>query len=74
MTIEEQNTPEEAAAGSNRALSRSDAVLCWAVRIVSTLGVIVTVWAALATGDMLVHGHPEPSRESCRRFVGGSVG
>lgn len=58
MTSEESNAPEEAAAGSNRAMSRSDAVLCWVVGIISTLGVFVTVWAALATGDMLVHGHP----------------
>lgn len=58
MTIEESNTPAELAAGSNRATTRIDTFFYWAVRSVSTLGVAVTVWAAISTGGMLVHGHP----------------
>ncbi|ALO68133.1 hypothetical protein AS189_18575 [Arthrobacter alpinus] len=58
MTIEEPNTPAEFAAGGNRAITRIDTFLFWAVRSVSTLGVAVTVWAAISTGGMLVHGHP----------------
>ncbi|WBM80992.1 alpha/beta hydrolase [Cryobacterium breve] len=40
------------------ATTRGDRVFLWITRIVSTLGVIVTVWAAAWTGSMLVHGHP----------------
>ena len=39
-------------------VSRADGTFFWAVRVVSTLGVIVVVWAAASTGPMLVHGHP----------------
>lgn len=58
MTIEEPNTPAGLADGSNRATTRMDTFLFWAVRGISTLGVAVTVWAAISTGGMLVHGHP----------------
>ncbi|MDD0856830.1 hypothetical protein NHF46_01430 [Arthrobacter alpinus] len=58
MTVEEPNTPAEFAGGGNRAITRIDTFLFWAVRSVSTLGVAVTVWAAISTGGMLVHGHP----------------
>ncbi|TFB94784.1 MULTISPECIES: alpha/beta hydrolase [unclassified Cryobacterium] len=37
---------------------RADMAFFWAGRVVATLGVIVTAWAALSTGSMLVHGHP----------------
>ena len=30
----------------------------WVKRIVATAGVIVSVGAAVATGSMLIHGHP----------------
>ncbi|GGF16231.1 alpha/beta hydrolase [Subtercola lobariae] len=40
------------------AATRVDAVYFWVVRVVAKVGVIVTVWAAIATGAMLVHGHP----------------
>jgi len=40
------------------AATRADTVFLWMTRVVSTLGVIVTVWAAVSTGSMLVHGHP----------------
>ncbi|MEF2977584.1 hypothetical protein [Subtercola sp. YIM 133946] len=39
-------------------VTRADLVLLWASRVVATGGVIVSVWAAIATGAMLVHGHP----------------
>ncbi|PYI38669.1 hypothetical protein CVS30_08915 [Arthrobacter psychrolactophilus] len=58
MTIKEPNTPAELAAWSTKAISRIDTFLFWAVRSVSTLGVIVSAWAAISTGGMLVHGHP----------------
>lgn len=38
--------------------TRLDRVRFWASRSVATLGVIVVLWAALATSGMLVHGHP----------------
>lgn len=58
MTIEGPNTPAGFTAGRNRAATRIDTFLFWAVRSVSTLGVALTVWAAISTGGMLVHGHP----------------
>ncbi|PPF81897.1 alpha/beta hydrolase [Subtercola sp. Z020] len=39
-------------------VTRVDAVGLWAARIVATLGALACVWAAVATGAMLVHGHP----------------
>ena len=45
-------------AATEAATTRADRVFFWITRIVSTLGVIVTVWAAASTGSMLVHGHP----------------
>ncbi|UFS57476.1 alpha/beta hydrolase [Subtercola endophyticus] len=39
-------------------VTRGDTVMFWAVRVVATLAVVVTVWAAVSTGAMLVHGHP----------------
>lgn len=38
--------------------TRSDVVLLWLVRIGAILGVLITAWAALRTGSMLIHGHP----------------
>ncbi len=38
--------------------TRSDAALLWFTRIVASLGMAITAWAALRTGSMLVHGHP----------------
>ncbi|TFB85281.1 alpha/beta hydrolase [Cryobacterium algoricola] len=40
------------------AATRADAVFFWITRVVATLGVVVTVWAAVSTGPMLIHGHP----------------
>ncbi|EMR00427.1 alpha/beta hydrolase [Paeniglutamicibacter gangotriensis] len=39
-------------------MNRSEVVLFWAVRLVSALGAVAVIWAGIATGDMLVHGHP----------------
>ncbi|RFA09224.1 hypothetical protein B7R54_08285 [Subtercola boreus] len=39
-------------------VTRFDTVGFWAARIVATLGALAVVWAAVATGAMLVHGHP----------------
>lgn len=39
-------------------MTRTDLGLRWAARIMAILGVIVTVLAALATGSVLIHGHP----------------
>lgn len=47
------NTPEPAPPAT-----RSDAAVAWATRTVSGLGLVVCVWAAIAAGDVLVHGHP----------------
>jgi hypothetical protein len=58
MTTVEPNADKEPAAGHRRATNHSDVILFWAVRLVSTLGVVAVIWAAIATGDMLVHGHP----------------
>lgn len=52
MTLEESNPPDEAAAGSSGSRKR------WITRGVFTLGVAVTLWAAISTGEMLLHGHP----------------
>ncbi|MEA9984358.1 alpha/beta hydrolase [Subtercola sp. RTI3] len=38
--------------------SRTDVIGFWAVRSAVTLGALVSVWAAVSTGSMLVHGHP----------------
>ncbi len=52
MTIEESNPPDGVASGTKQSRKR------WPARSVSTLGVAVTLWAAISTGDMLLHGHP----------------
>ncbi|GAA4380058.1 alpha/beta hydrolase [Paeniglutamicibacter cryotolerans] len=39
-------------------VTRIDVVFFWATRIVSSLGVLACAWAAIATGSMLLHGHP----------------
>jgi hypothetical protein len=44
--------------GATASVTRADTVFFWATRVVSSLGVLVTAWAAVATGSMLVHGHP----------------
>ncbi|MBW4096118.1 MAG: hypothetical protein HIU81_12520, partial [Acidobacteria bacterium] len=58
MAVEEPNTPAGLAAGSHQATTRIDTFFFWAVRSISVLGVAVTLWAAISTGGMLVHGHP----------------
>ncbi|MFC8302513.1 alpha/beta hydrolase [Specibacter sp. NPDC057265] len=57
MTAEESNPATEAAAEGGRTNRRRDVLLFWTVRCVSALGVALTLWAAISTGDMLVHGH-----------------
>ncbi|MDH6238149.1 alpha/beta hydrolase [Cryobacterium sp. CG_9.6] len=39
-------------------LTRADRIFFWVTRVVSAIGVLVTVVAAVATGSMIVHGHP----------------
>lgn len=59
--------PEPAAAepsGASRAsrrdlrAHRGDITIFWAARIMSLLGVVATILAAVATGTMVQHGHP----------------
>lgn len=38
--------------------TRGDAIFDWLTRIVAGLGMVITVWATIRTGSMLVHGHP----------------
>lgn len=45
-------------ARSSSTSTRLDVSFFWAARIMSVLGVVVCVWAAIATGAMLRHGHP----------------
>lgn len=42
----------------NSTITRIDVTFFWATRIVSSLGVLACAWAAVATGSMLLHGHP----------------
>ena len=58
MTSVEPNADQEPAVGRSRATNQADVILFWAIRLISTLGVVAVIWAAIATGDMLVHGHP----------------
>ncbi|MGO4102580.1 alpha/beta hydrolase [Leifsonia sp. YAF41] len=58
MTSPDPDPIEVRPPGSNSTVTRADVVLSGAARIVSTLGVMVTAWAAAATGSMLTHGHP----------------
>ena len=39
-------------------MTKTDVGYLWAARIVAICGVIVAAGAALATGPMLIHGHP----------------
>lgn len=58
MTSPESEPTERSESRQHSTTTRADTAFFWATRIVSTLGVVASVWAAIATGTMLVHGHP----------------
>lgn len=58
MNIPESHPDESPSAGILKTPTRADMVLGWVGRIISGLGVLLSVAAAISTGDMLVHGHP----------------
>ncbi|MHA7178207.1 alpha/beta hydrolase [Arthrobacter sp. Sr24] len=39
-------------------INRADLIIFWVARVLSLLGVVVSVGAAVATGSLLWHGHP----------------
>lgn len=58
MNIPAPHPGESPSAGIRKSPTRADTVLGWALRIVSGMGVLLVVAAAVSTGNMLVHGHP----------------
>lgn len=58
VNIPDTHPDDSPSAGIPKTPTRADTVFGWAVRIVSGLGVLLVVAAAILTGDMLVHGHP----------------
>lgn len=57
MTYPEEPSPQTNQPNAGTATS-SDTVFLWLTRAISTSGILVTSWAAWATGPMLIHGHP----------------
>ena len=57
MTYVEGQSPPTTQPNAGTATS-SDAVCLWLTRVISAFGILVTAWAAWATGPMLIHGHP----------------
>lgn len=57
MTSPEEH-PAQPAQRTTKPAGTGDAVVLWLTRVVATIGAIVVIWAAWATGPMLVHGHP----------------